>query len=243
MKDIFWMKPIVFAALLSVVSGCQKKVESDSTLKTILVRSVGEVEALPDEAKFQVSLSCLDRSVKASKNCLVTKSNELIARLESLGIQKRDILTTTVSLDKSYTWRANSSVFEGYRSATSLVVTVKNIESLDEIYTELLENRNLELSGLSYSHSKMDSLNNEAYAIALKKSGALADKLLEALPEDEKEVFRIANVEINSTAPRLRGTVGDATSEQASPVANRSIGISSGTVKVEATLFVEYQID
>src|SRR5688572_23651963 len=118
---------ITFSCLVAL-AGCQRTSVGDPAFKTIMIKSVGHVEALPNEATFQVSLQCLEGSVKGSKDCLITKSNELISKLQSLGVAKKDILTTSVNLNKSYTWRNNSSVFEGYRSATTLIVTIKNIE-------------------------------------------------------------------------------------------------------------------
>ncbi len=224
-----------------MIIGCEKNV-SDPDFKTIMIKSTGEIAALPDQASFHVSLYCMDLSVKDSKNCLVTKSNDLIARLQALGVEKKDITTTSVDLSKSYTWRNNSSVFEGYRSSTSLIVTVKKIEKLDEIYTELLENQNLEMSSLSYGHSDIDSLQNEAYIKALKKSERLADKLLTTLPEKNKEILKIGNVEIESSMPKGR-QIADGVATEQTAVVNQSIGMSSGVAKISATLFVEYQIN
>ena len=230
---------------LSLVS-CQ----TDSTLapskfKTIMIKSVGEVEALPDVATFHINLNCLQKSVKVSKQCLVDKSNELNSKLLSFGIKQDDILTTSVNMNKSYTWRNNSQVFEGFNSSTTIHVTLRDINKLDQIYTELLENRNLDLNGLAYSHSKIDSLKNDAYVDALKKSDILADKLLAELPSSEKEILKIGNVEISASMPesnqlREQEQEGYAVAEVAAQ--NRSIAISKGTVLVKATLFVEYQI-
>lgn len=212
--------------------------------KTIMIKSVGEVETLPDMANFHINLNCLDTSIKASKNCLVEKSNELVSMLQSFGVEKEDILTTTVDMNRSYTYRNNTRVFEGYRSTTSVYITVKNIDDLDKIYTELLENRNLELGGLSYSHSKIDSLNNEAYVKALEKASVLTDKLLEKLPETEKEILKIGNIEISASMPEAINLSYESDAVEQKQSANRSsIAINKGTVKVSATLFVEYQID
>jgi uncharacterized protein YggE len=147
-------------------------------------------------------------------------------------------------MNKSYAWRNNSSVFEGYRSSTTVFVTVRNIEKLDEIYTELLENRNLDLGGLSYSHSRLDSLKNEAYVNALEKSGILTDILLGKLPESKKEILKIGNVEISASMPEANESKYEAEfdMEEVAVSKNKSIAISKGTVRVTATLFVEYQI-
>ncbi len=238
------MKNILQIFIILSFLSCQNNRTADpAKFKTIMIKSFGEVEALPDVANFHISLSCLDTSIKASKNCLVEKSNDLVKVLKSFGVAEEDILTTAVSLNRSYTYRNNTRVFEGYRSSTSVFVTVKNIENLDEIYTELLENRNLELGQLSYSHSKIDSLKNEAYSNALEKAGILADKLLEGLPETEKEILKIGNVEISASLPEERNArYQQDVTEQAESANEASIAINKGTVKVNATLFVEYQI-
>ncbi len=233
------MKKFLSLVAATVLASCSNAVSTD---KTLMVKSQGKIEALPDKATFQVALHCLDKSVETSKQCLVDKSNALIARLKSMGVEAKDIRTTAVNLEKSYTWQNNSSVFEGFRSTTTLIVTVKKIKSLAEIYTQLLGDPNLELHALAFDHSDVDSLENEAYLMALKKSERLADKLLEKLPEDEKEILKIGNVEITSSAPEAKRMMRDATTEQAAPVANQSIGISPGILTVNATLYVEYAI-
>lgn len=238
------MKNILGLLLAVMLVGCQ----TDSTLapskfKTIMIKSVGEVETLPDVATFQINLNCLQKSVKVSKQCLVDKSNELNSKLLSFGIKQDDILTTSVNMNKSYTWRNNSQVFEGYNSSTTIYITLRDINKLDQIYTELLENRNLELSSLAYTHSKLDSLKNEAYVDALKKANTLTDKLLTELPASEKEILKIGNVEISASMPESKEQLeqdGYAVAEVAAQ--NRSIAISKGTVLIKATLFVEYQI-
>ena len=239
------MKYLAVIFIAFSIAGCQNNRTTDNgKFKTIMIKSVGEVETLPDMATFHINLNCLDSSVKASKNCLVEKSNELVSMLQSFGVGAEDILTTSVDMNRSYTYRNNTRVFEGYRSSTSVYITIKNIDALDEIYTELLENRNLELGGLSYSHSQIDSLKNEAYVSALEKAGVLTEKLLEKLPESKKEILKIGNVEINASMPEVKNMGYESDAREEAQAANmRSIAISKGTVKVNATLFVEYQIN
>ncbi len=240
------MKFLALACFGLMIIACQPQSDAPcSKYKTMMIRAQGEVETLPDEASFQLSLNCLDKSIKRSKQCLVDKSNELTDRLKELGIDGEDILTTAVNLNKSYTWSRNSRIFEGYRSTTTMYVTVKNLDKLDEIYTELLENRNLELGGLSYTHTKMDSLQNEAYLKALQNAQGLADKLLGGLPEKESEVLKIGNVEISSSVPQPERPSDEMEVMQETKMAVRkqSVAINKGTVLVNATLYVEFQID
>ena len=239
------MKQIIGILSIMILVSCQNNpIVEPSKFKTIMIKSYGEVEKLPNMATFHIVLNCLDKSIKTSKKCLVDKSNELHDKLQTFGVDKDDILTTSVDMSKSYAWRNNSSVFEGYRSSTTVFITVRDIDKLDEIYTELLENRNLDLSGLSYSHSEIDSLKNEAYVNALEKAGILSDKLIAQIPETKKEILKIGNIEIAASMPQVNETKYEAGYEMVGTIVsqNKSIAISQGTVKVTATLFVEYQI-
>lgn len=240
------MRNLIGVFCLLTMMGCQQVSTGEpSRYKTIMIKAVGEAETLPNMATFHIDLSCMDRSVKTSKKCLVDKSNELHTELRTFGIDADDILTTSVNMDKSYAWRNNSSVFEGYRSSTTVFVTVRDIEKLDEIYTELLENRNLELSGLSYSHSAIDSLSNVAHVNALEKAGILADELLGQMPGSKKEILKIGNVEITASLPEPWEAKFEVENERRykdDMAADRTIAISKGTVVVSATLYVEYQI-
>ena len=109
------MKKLFGISALLLLASCQQNATVDpSKFKTVMIQSMGEVETLPDMATFFIELNCVDKSVLTSKKCLIEKSNELHRRLQSFGINKEDILTTAVEMNKSYAWRNNSSVFEGF---------------------------------------------------------------------------------------------------------------------------------
>lgn len=241
MKTIFGILSVI------LLFGCQSNSPMErSNFKTMMIKAHGEIETLPDNATFYINLNCLENSVKLSKKCLVDKSNELNSKLISFGINKDDILTTSVNMNKSYTWAKNTRVFQGYSSSTMMYITIRDIDKLDEIYSELFENRNLDLGGLSYSHSKIDSLKNEAYLDALKKANVLADKLIMELPESDKEILKIGNIEISASLPEFNKSKDASYGYEEvveTSVQNQSINISKGTIIVNSTLYVEYQIE
>ncbi|MCF6296680.1 MAG: SIMPL domain-containing protein [Flavobacteriaceae bacterium] len=234
-----------FLTVMLIISCQPTETYKQTRFKTIMIKAVGEIETLPDLASFRISLNCLKKSVKSSKNCLVDKSNELNQQLLDFGINQNDILTTSVDMTKSYSWSKNTRVFIGYNSSTTMYITIRDLNILDEIYTNFLENRNLDLGNLSYSHSKLDSLRNEAYISALKKSNILADKLIDELPENEKEIIKIGSVKISSSLPEPAESKNEArfkVTESENIMKAKSISISKGTVLVNATLYVEYYI-
>uniref|UniRef100_UPI0040491F40 SIMPL domain-containing protein n=2 Tax=Flavobacterium sp. TaxID=239 RepID=UPI0040491F40 len=239
------MKLFIGIVSFLILASCQNSSSNASSkFKTMMIKSSGEVEVMPDMATFFINLECLDMSVKTSKNCLVEKSNELTDKLLSFGINKNDILTASVDMNKSFKWINNTSVFEGYKSSTTVFVTIKNIDKLDEVYTELLENRNLNLGGLNYAHSKIDSLKNEAYVHALENAGVLSDKLLAKMPETDKEILKIGNVELSASMPEANESNFKVKAKmyEFDGSFDKSISINKGTITISATLFVEYLI-
>ncbi len=234
------MKQFLFILIILSIIGCKSSTQLQSaSYKSVLIQSNGEVTAVPDMASFQVNLSCLDKSIERSKQCLVEKSNALNKQLKDFGIDQKDIITNSVNLNKTYIWNSGTRTFEGYRSSSQLYVTVRAIDELDEIYTALLGNEYLELAGLAYRHSKMDSLQNEAYSLALKKSEATVDRLLLELPESKREIMNIGNVQFSSNPIEYKANSADL---RMSEEGNQSISISPGTIKVNATLLVEFKI-
>ncbi|MFC2307996.1 MAG: SIMPL domain-containing protein [Bacteroidota bacterium] len=233
---------IIFIALIGAGMLCATE---PNTNKTIKIHSVGEVEVIPDMATFNIDLNCLDVNLANSKKCLVEKSASLIKKLQSFGIASKDIMTTSVNMQKSYTWQNNKRVFEGYKSSTSIFVTVRDINKLEAVYSDLLENKNTEVGGLNYTHSKIDSLKNEAYLNALSKANDIVDKLLTRLPEKNKEIIRILNGEYSSPAiPQYRGynELGLAKADMSSMDEGSVVSINKGTLKIQADLYIEYSI-
>lgn len=229
-----------------MVVGCQVgSPQIQSPPKTIMLKSVGEIEILPDMASFRANLSCVETTVLASKECLGVKSNALTDQLKRFGIASKDILTTNVELNKKYKWDKGEQLFIGYESSTSIVVTVRSIDSLSMIYSTLMENENLDLGGLTYTHSNIEGLKNKAHTDALTKANVLADELLSQLPETEKIITRVSNVR-----PEVSFPVQDAQRDISMSVeydmdmkqGNSDIAVNRGTLKIQAVLYVEYQI-
>ncbi len=85
-------------------------------------------------------------------------------------------------------------------------------------------------------------MKNDAYVNALKKADVLADKLLSELPEKNKEILKIGNVQITSSVPSPQQKMANTGMMLEAASDGGSVAISKGTIKIEATLYVEYQI-
>ena len=212
----------------------------EKNYKTILLKTNGIVEVAPDEASLTLNLSCVDKNIEQAKTCLLTISSRLNEDMINFKIMQEDILTTNVNLNKDYVWINNSNIFNGYLASTTTRVKIRDLTILDEVYTKLLSNENLTIGSLTYNHSKLDSINEVAYLIALENANKLADKILSRLPEKNKAITRISNFEITRSEinpePVLRNLEKSVVQDQS------QLTVNIGNMIAEKALYVEFKI-
>jgi len=224
--------------LLSVIMLISCNPEKD--YKTILLKSSGIVEVAPDEASLSLNLSCVDKNIEQAKSCLLNISSRLNEDLINFKIRKEDILTTNVNLNKDYVWINNSNIFNGYLASTTTRVKIRDLTILDEVYTKLLSNENLTIGSLIYNHSKLDSINEVAYLIALENADKLADKILSRLPEKNKAITQISNFEI--TRSKINPEPGLMKNEEFAVQDQSQLTVNIGNMIAEKALYVEFKI-
>lgn len=227
---------ISFLIIAMLFQACETK----SPLKTMLIKSIGEIAVQPDQATIIIDLECINKNIKIAKACLIDKSEKLNQSVLGFGIKQDDILTTSINQSKEYRWINNSSIFVGYKSAMTTQLTIRDLKILEMLYTELLLNENISVGNLSYNHSKMDSLNNVAYQKALENANTIADHLLIKMNESGKEIIRIGNIDL----PAVQNNAVYANERNISALSDErsKITINSGTMYASKTLVVEYQI-
>jgi uncharacterized protein YggE len=215
---------------------------NNNSYKTIILKSTGNVEVKPDEASIYLTLRCTDKNIKTAKNCLIEKVNSLNNKFAEYKILEEDILTTNVNLNKEYNWLNGSSVFIGYSASTSVNVTIRNLKDLEELYPELLINKHLSIGGLTYHHSKIDSLNQVAYIKAIENANNLADKIIKTMPEINKTITQVSNIEISKSNNNYQPEFETKELSADSEIGNTKMSVNTGNMVVQQQLYIEYKV-
>ena len=232
------MRVILLAISMIVLSGCYQEGRS----KTIVLKANGSVQVKPDEASASINIKCINKNIDVANECLVKESANLKTILVGLGIEEKDILTTQVNLNKSFVWRNNSNVFDGYNASTAVNVTLRDLAIISSFYTELLTHEKFIISSLTYHHSDYEELKKQAYLNALDNSNDLAKDILAKLPEASKEIIQVSNVEIKPNNRPSSERKALQFSEVSNDSSNAGISVTVGNMVIEQTLFVEYRI-
>ncbi len=229
---------ILLAVLLLVlVTGCDVKSNSQSI--SVKIQASGEVEVEPDIATFVVTASCVNKKINISNTCTKNKVTSIFKIFDKSKIDKKDFHSSGVSLNKEYYWKKNTQVFRGYRSSVSMEVVLRDLTKLDKLLGTIMTHTNLSMSGLSYSHSKINELKNDTYIKALENAKILAEKI-----KNEVGGNSIKIVEINNTGAPLT-TVGGAEAKilrEADKYEAQSINMNIGTLVLRNNIRVQYRI-
>lgn len=103
----------------------------------ISVSGKGEVAVVPDIAVLTAGVSREGRSPDEALTLASQVTAEVIAALETLGVEQRDIATRSVSLSPVYA--RESRVIRAWQAGSSLVVKLRNIESFGPVASRLAE--------------------------------------------------------------------------------------------------------
>lgn len=232
-------KSVVLLALISLIfTACLQ----ENVPKSIVLKSSGYVLAEPDQAAIDLNLSSVDKNLARVKTRLIQNASAVSDMLVKLGIDEKDILTTSLRLNKEYQWQNGTNVFKGYNASSQVHVVIQNLDILGDFYSRFLVMEDLSIGNLNYQHSKMDSLSNEAYLKALENANELAEKLLTKLPETNKSIVRISTIKFAASTPENNTLLFD--EEMSMDKSYKSkMPVSTGNMVVEQSLYVEYAIN
>ena len=146
---------LVFVVVLMAV-GCQS-VSLLEQSRTLSVQGTGKVLIMPDIAAFTVMVSEVEETTKAAQNSTNQKVNEIIRILETAGVEKRDLGTTSLEFRPEYRWIEDRQVLVGQRVSQTVRVTVRNIDAKTEVLStiidELGEITNITMSSISFNRA------------------------------------------------------------------------------------------
>ncbi len=230
------MKRIIYFLILISLLGCNPS----NNYKTITLKTSGSVEVKPDIANIVVQISCINKDIEQAKNCLLSKSSNLSDILTNFKIDGKDILTSRVDLNKDFLWKNNSQVFNGYRASTTVNVKIRELKTLEKLYPILLTDKEITLGDLTYQSSNLEDYSQKAYLQGLGKANRLAEKILAELPEKNKTIIQISNIEIPKSDQNYKKAFQSLSGKGSSDKSNMIINV--GNLVVERQIFVEYKI-
>lgn len=224
-------KAIILFALIAGTSAIAQNNIDD----TIQVVGEGTEATTPDKAVISVSiLQEEEEDYKKAQQAVNTVANKLLSDLEHLKIDKKDIRTDLVRLNKTYDY--NLKKYK-YSATQSFNIVLQDLNKYGEVMNTILASGVNRIDDVKLEVSNSTELENEARKNAIKNAKEKADLYAEAMQveiigvkamqEDEiRNQVNVANYAMMSTSAKT----------SADPV------ISAGTQYVKARVQIVYKI-
>jgi len=128
---------IVFFVLLFVFAKWGPAINFNTTSQTkgepLTVSGEGKVYVTPDIAKITVGVQENGSSLKTVQDSVNKKTKTLTDAIKKLGVEEKDIKTTSYNLYPQYDYQNSVSRITGYQVSTSYQITIRDFDKINDI--------------------------------------------------------------------------------------------------------------
>jgi uncharacterized protein YggE len=147
---------------------------------TITVSGEGKVVGIPDVALIDLGMTVERPTVAAAQKENTRVMNDLIARLKGMGVDAKDIQTTSYSVYPAYDWNNGKQTLRGYTVSQNVHVKVRDLEKVGDIIGTAGELGANQIGGISFSVDEPETLKEQARLKAIENAKQKASDLASA---------------------------------------------------------------
>lgn len=151
----------------------------------ISVSGEGKAQGVPDVALVDLGMTSEKATVSDAQQDNTKVMNNLLMAITALGIDKKDVQTTSYSVSPAYDWTDGKQTLRGYTVSQMLHVKVRNLDVVSTLLGKAGELGANQVGGISFTIDEPDKLRDEArtkaIAAAQAKAATLAAQLGVAL--------------------------------------------------------------
>lgn len=142
----------------------------------------GKVEVVPDMAYIDVGISVSRaKTVEAAQQEINTKNNAILAAMEKLGIQKKNIKTSNYSIYPAYDYDAGRESLAGYSGNVTITIKTPKVEQVSEVITQATASGANQVQGTRFEVENPAKYREQARAEAIANAKEQAHKLAKDL--------------------------------------------------------------
>lgn len=169
---------------------------SDSCNQTMVVTGLGKVTGKPDLVTIQLGITTHAEQLTDAQSENTKRSQSVIDRLLSQGIERDDIQTTAYTVSPQYDYIDGQQRFREYEVHHQLQVTVRTISIIGEVIDAAIQAGATEVSSIQFGIANASDL----YELALHKAVEQAHNHAKALASAAEVVLNRVPVHIEENS-------------------------------------------
>ena len=158
---------------------------------TISVSGGAMIQVQPDRAILSLGIETIGDEIEESIGDNKQIVQKTISALTGQGIGREYIKTDHLSVEPRWANHGSRERFYGHFSRNTLVVTVTDIDALDEILIAAIEAGVTHVHGIDFQTSELRKYRDKARALALEAAREKADDMAAVLGQEVDSPFRI----------------------------------------------------
>ncbi|GHU76545.1 SIMPL domain-containing protein [Clostridia bacterium] len=205
------------------------------------VNGTATVSLEPDYARVTAGYASQNIDIRFAREETALKMDGIIKSLTALGIDDKDIATSSFTVESMYDYSKNYSEVVGYRVNSSVTITVRDIERVAAVLNAVFEAGSNQSYGLEFRSTK----EGEAYREALKTAIAVAKEKATLMAEAAGvPLGRLVAINENQSGyspmpqyANVRGEMADS-----SKAAGLGDSVMAGMLEVAAQVVLQYEL-
>jgi uncharacterized protein YggE len=146
--------------------------------REITISAEGRAFAQPDIASIKIGITTEGFEVKKVVKENTEKMNNVLKEIKKLGIEEKDLQTTSYNLSPRYEWtKEGERIFKGYVLNQELRVKIRNFEKIDEVIEKATENGANLIGEITFNIDDLESVREKAREEAILKAKQKAEKI------------------------------------------------------------------
>ena len=163
---------VLTGTLLLAMAGCSQTGSAQQS-DTVTVAGSGEVLLEPDLAVINLGVESTGATPEAARSANATAVNATVDAVKALGVEEKDIQTSSMNLGESYTTT-------GYEMSTRLTVTVRSVDSIGQVLDAAIAAGTNELNSVRFGGSSGEEAYGQALDAAVESARQSAEKMAAA---------------------------------------------------------------
>lgn len=152
--------------------------------RTISISSTSQIVAQPDMARLSVGVEAVGKNPQIVMQDIKTKGNAIITALKVLGVEERDIVTSSLQLTPQYLDKPSDKkrpIIDSYRANNSLTITIHDFTKTGLIVDDVITKGGNQLNDLSFDLKDRIKFMDEARIKAAQDSRRKAELYANAI--------------------------------------------------------------
>ncbi len=181
MTNIFLIGIFVMMAYL-VFSNRDVTINSNSDIdNTIAVEGTAETFAKPDTASVSFSVTKKAATTDVAMDSVNKRMKALVSQLKTVGVEQKDIKTTSYNVYPDYSYNNGKQKFEGYRVTQNIKVIIRDLKNTSKVLAIVNTADVDNVSQLSFYVDDTDAIRGQLRSDAIKDAKEKAKKIAKDL--------------------------------------------------------------